>query len=108
MTLEPVLERPFLDKHLAMRLTSRAWEFPFADFAHELVRAHGGTIETQLADVDEAYWDIRIRGQLLTLHRQHYLGVFLCATDGSSEELLRELMPFAADYLSRHPPPREG
>lgn len=103
MTAQLLLERPFASGRLAVQLASRAWEFPFADFAHELVRVDGGTIETRLGSfgVDEAYWDVRIRGQLLTLHSQHYLGVFLCATTEESEETLKELLPFVAGYVSR-------
>jgi len=49
--------------------------------------------------MDEVYWDIRLQGRVLTLHSQHYLGVFLCATDEASEELLRRLVPFAERYV---------
>jgi hypothetical protein len=96
----PILERAFADQRLAVRLASRAWEFPFRDFAEQLALAYGGTIVARLgaAVVDDAYWDIRIRGQVLTLHYQHYAGVFLSATDESSEGLLTEILPFVAAY----------
>ena len=97
------LERPFADKRLAVRLTSRPADFPFTDFAQELARATGGTIVARLGGpgLDEAYWDIRIGQRVLTLHHQHFLGVYLLATSEDSEELLQEVLPFAEAYLSQ-------
>ena len=98
----PRLARPFEDGRLALQLSTDAASFPFAAFAHALVRARNGTIVERLGafEVDETYWDLAIDGQVLTLHRQHYLGVFLCATDVASEAVLETIVPFAANYLS--------
>jgi len=98
---EPELGRPFGDGRLALRVTGNAATFPFVAFAQALVDEHEGEIVERVGALgaDEVYWDIRFRGGLLTLHGQHYLGVFLCATDEPSEELLRGMVPFVRRYL---------
>ena len=65
------------------------------------MRARDGTIVERLGGIgiDETDWDLALDGQVLTLHRQHYLGVFLCATDAASEAVLEACVPFAEDYL---------
>ncbi len=95
----PHLGRPFDDGRLALQLSSGSAPFPFADFAQALVREREGQIADRLDGLDESYWDVVLDGQVLTLHRQHYLGVFLCATDVASEATLERLVPFAEGYL---------
>lgn len=101
MSSLPRLDRPFDDGLLALQLSTDAARFPFAKFAGALVRERGGEITERLDGPDESYWDIVVDGQGLTLHRQHYLGVFLCATDAASEVVLERLVPFAESYLRR-------
>ena len=95
----PRLDRPFDDGHLALQLSSADSPFPLSRFARALVREHGGEITQRVDGPDESYWDIVVDGQVLTLHRQHYLGVFLCATDAASEAVLERLVPFAERYV---------
>jgi hypothetical protein len=97
----PRLERPFLDGRLALYLSPDADGFPFADFAQALVAERHGAITQKLGalGMDEVYWDLVVDGQVLTLHRQHYLGVFLCASDEATEALIRDLVPFAKRFL---------
>jgi hypothetical protein len=40
-----------------------------------------------------------VLGHILLLHREHYLGVFLCGTDEASEAALESLVPFVDQYL---------
>lgn len=81
-------DRPFADGRLALRVSSDASRFPFIEFAQALVDAHDGEVVDRVGALgtDEIYWDLRLGGQLLTLHGQHVLGVYLCATDPQSEE----------------------
>ena len=95
----PRLERPFPDGLLALCLSAEAHHFPFAEFAEALVRARQGSIAQKLDGLDEVYWDLVLDGRVLTLHRQHYLGVFLCASDEASEGLLRDLVPLVGRCL---------
>jgi hypothetical protein len=99
-----VFERPFADGRLAIRLSSEAVTFPFVDFAQALADEYQGDIVERVGflGTDEIYWDIRIRGHVLTLHSQHFIGVFLCASDEASEQCLREAVPFVEEYLSGH------
>ena len=97
----PRLGRPFDDGRLALQLSSGSSPFPFADFARALARERGGQITDRLDGLDESYWDLVLDGQVLTLHRQHYLGVFLCSTDVASETVLELLVPFAEGYLRK-------
>jgi len=62
----PVLERPFADGRLALRLSADASSFPLADFAQELVSERGAEIKDRLGapGMDEAYWDIEVDGGL--------------------------------------------
>ena len=95
------LERPFADGRLALCLSSEAERFPFVDFAQALVDKYKGAVVERVGALgtDEVYWDLRIEDRVLTLHSQRFLGVFLCAADDPSEELLRRLAPFAQEYL---------
>ena len=98
----PYLDRPFSDGLLAIVVSESAETFPFDAFSDALLRAYDGELVQKLGPslgVDQVYWDLRLRGQLVTLHREHFLGVFLCATDRQSEEFLQELLPFTAKYL---------
>ena len=99
----PRLERPFSNGLLAILVSDSAETFPLGPFANALVDAYGGDLVQKLGPfvgVDELYWDLRLRGHMVTLHREHYLGVFLCATDAQSEVLLQELLPFITSYLA--------
>jgi hypothetical protein len=105
----PILNRPFADGRLALQVSSEAWAFPFAEFAQALADAERGTIVERVGALgtDEVYWDIRLGGgQVLTLHGQHFLGVFLCATDEPSEACLRGLQPMVEAYLRDRRRPR--
>jgi hypothetical protein len=107
----PRLERPFSDGLLAIFVSDAADAFPFRAFADALVAACDGEIVQEVGPfggVDEVYWDLRLHGRLVTLHRQHFLGVFLCARDRDSERLLEDLLPFTASYLAAHVPPADG
>jgi hypothetical protein len=83
-------------------VSSQAWRFPFVEFAQALVDAHRGEVVERVGSLgtDEVYWDLRIGGHLLTLHSQHFLGVYLRAPNAPSEEVLRQLEPFVVRYLS--------
>jgi hypothetical protein len=96
-----VLGRPFADGRLALQVSCDAWAFPFVEFVQGLVDARRGEIVARVGAVgaDEAYWDIRMDGHVLTLHSQHFLGVFLCATDEASEAYLRGLQTMVEAYL---------
>ena len=93
-----------------MRVSTQAWEFPFVEFAQALVDAHHGEVVERIGALgsDEVYWDLRLGGHLLTLHSQHFLGVYLCATTEESEALLRQLEPFVAQYLAGTGLPNPG
>ena len=95
-------ERPFADGCLALRVSAQASRFPFVEFAQALVDAHRGEVVERVGSLgtDELYWDLRLDGHVLTLHSQHSLGVYLCAPNVQSEEVLRQLEPFVARYLS--------
>ncbi len=100
-------ERPFANGRLALCVSSQAWRFPFVDFAQALVDAQDGAVVERVGSLgtDEVYWDLRLGSDVLTLHSQHFLGVFLCATTEQSETLLRQLEPFVARYLAESQSP---
>jgi hypothetical protein len=74
--------------HVAGRVGLRLDGFKFAQALAD--QYQGDVIErVGFLGTDEIYWGIRIRGHVLTLHSQHFIGVFLCASDEASEQCLR-------------------
>lgn len=61
----------------------------------ELVRAAlGGEWLQQLDHHDQSYWDLDVHGMKLTVHREHYLGVFVFCEDAPAHrELLERHLP---------------
>ena len=59
----------------------------------ELVRAElNGVWKEQLDGLDQSYWDLDVDGVVLTVHREHYLGVSVyCSADDSKVALLERL-----------------
>jgi hypothetical protein len=56
----------------------------------------GGEWSQQLDHQDQSYWDLACCGTTITVHREHYLGVFVCCGDTLAnrqllERLLRDL-----------------
>jgi hypothetical protein len=97
----PLLERPFFDKLLCIRVTRDAPSFPFAHFAEFVCRQTEGRIIQKIGAhwIDEAYWDIQVGPHVLVLHYQHYLGVFLCAGSPEAEVEVERLLATVREYV---------
>jgi hypothetical protein len=52
------------------------WAF-FQKLADILEQGLGGSWVQKLDGLDERYWDLAVGEQMLTLHLQHYLGIFV-------------------------------
>lgn len=49
----------------------------FTRIAHLIENAFSGEWMKKLNGLDQSYWDYSVTGIMLTLHREHYLGVSL-------------------------------
>jgi hypothetical protein len=53
----------------------------FLSIAQEAQRVLGGEFKERLNGPDQSYWDLNSCGGIVTVHREHYLGVSLYCTD---------------------------
>jgi hypothetical protein len=57
----------------------------------EIVRVIlAGRWTEQIDGLDQSYWDLKVQGTLVTVHREHYLGVSVFCADGMPQRLLLE------------------
>ena len=62
----------------------------FLSIAQEAQRVLGGEFREQLDGPDQSYWDLSSHGGIVTIHREHYLGVSLfCEAHPESIQLFR-------------------
>jgi hypothetical protein len=74
----------------------------FNGVAEAILRRFRGKLVERLDGLDERYWDIEIRGRIVTLHLQHYLGIMLFAAKKEENDLIREI----GEYLETIQPKR--
>ena len=86
------------DMKLERRPTGRI-ELHLSDDAEQFVRLAesvranlNGRWMKQLDGLDQSYWDLDVRGKVLTVHREHYLGVsVLCEDDQEAIVVMEQL-----------------
>jgi hypothetical protein len=84
------LERTAYGK-IELRLSQDSNEFH--RLAEQVREKLGGQWSQQLDHHDQSYWDLECRGTKITVHREHYLGVFvLCDDTAAQSELLEQLL----------------
>ena len=55
----------------------------------EMVRVIlAGRWTEQIDGLDQSYWDLDVQGTLITVHREHYLGVSVFCDDGAPQRLV--------------------
>ena len=74
----------------------------FNGVADAILRRFKGKLVERLDGLEERYWDIEIRGRIVTLHLQHYLGIVLFAEKKEGTDLIREV----GEYLETIQPKR--
>jgi len=74
----------------------------FNGVADTILRRFKGKLVERLDGLDERYWDIGIRGRIVTLHLQHYIGIVLYAEKKEENDLIREV----GEYLETIQPKR--
>ena len=83
-----------IERKAAGRIELRLSDDPdqFDDIA-ELVRSRlSGRWTRQLDGLDQSYWDLDVQGMIITVHREHYLGVLVvCDDDAPKRQLLERL-----------------
>ena len=50
----------------------------------------------QLNGLDQSYWELEAHGKVLTVHREHYLGVSVFCEDG--QEMMNLLAQLASEF----------
>ena len=78
----------------ALISTRSDWRL-FEKVARLIVKRFKGRFLEKLDGLDQRYWDIEIKGEILTLHLEHYLGITLFARGKESDELVKAI----GDYL---------
>ena len=56
-------------------------ESQFAHFADLVREALNGKWTEKINGQDQTYWDLDVEGEIITLHREHYLGVSVFCKD---------------------------
>ena len=74
----------------------------FNGVAEAILRRFKGKLVERLDGLDERYWDIEIRGRIVTLHLQHYPGIMLFPEKKEENDLIREI----GEYLETIQPKR--
>ena len=79
-----------------LRLSEKSdWEL-FESMAQKIVSDFSGTITKKLDRLDQRYWDMKIGDVGVTLHLEHYLGIFLFPAKGfednpAAKELIEKI-----------------
>jgi Protein of unknown function (DUF3630) len=63
----------------------------FNGIADAILKKFKGKLVEVLDGVDERYWDIEVRGQVVTLHLEHYTGIYLISTGREQSDLIGEI-----------------
>lgn len=71
-----------------LRVSPNAHPSVFTTVTSALQSCLGGTWEDRANGLDQRYWDLRVDGDLLTVHLEHLLGIFLCFQPGCSRALV--------------------
>lgn len=74
----------------------------FNGVADAILRRFRAKLVERLDGLEERYWDIEIRGRIVTLHLQHYIGIVLFAEKKEENDLIREV----GEYLKTIQPKR--
>lgn len=74
----------------------------FNGVADAILRRFKGKLVERLDGLDERYWDIEIKGRIVTLHLQHYIGIVLFAETKQENDLICEV----GEYLETIQPKR--
>jgi hypothetical protein len=65
-------------------------ESQFVHFAGLVREALNGEWEEKINGLDQTYWDLNVQGEIVTLHREHYLGVSVICHDKPEERAVLE------------------
>jgi hypothetical protein len=60
----------------------------FRNIAEMVRETLAGRWTEQIDGLDQSYWDLYVQGTLITVHREHYLGVCVFCDDGSPQRLV--------------------
>ena len=84
---------------LVATFDAEPWYEGFDRLARHLIESEGGEVVKRLEDgLDSRYWDIRVRGVLLTLHI-NWAELDVTAAEPAAEALVEELAPKLAALL---------
>jgi hypothetical protein len=94
-----------IDRHNNLAISGDSEPALFERVAEILARELKGTWQERLSGPTQFYWDLRVCDSVITLHREHYLGVMLFAEGpGEEEGAVPEILIRAREVLSKHVP----
>ncbi len=94
-----------IDRHNNLEISGDSDPALFERIAEILERELKGEWQERLSGPDQYYWDLRVGGSVITLHREHYLGVMLfSAGPGEEEGAVPEILLRAREVLAKHVP----
>lgn len=74
------------ENHISVCLSKTSDGFLLDLNAREMAGFYKIQWKTQLAGLDQRYWDFELEGILLTLHLEHYLGIYIFAYKSKHRE----------------------
>ena len=74
----------------------------FNGLADAILTRFRGKLVERIDGLEDRYWDIEIRGKIVTLHLQHFLGILLFAREKEGNDLVCEI----GEYLEAIQPKR--
>jgi hypothetical protein len=63
----------------------------FNGVADAIIRKFGGKLIEHLDGLEQRYWDIEIKGVVVTLHLENYTGISLFAQSETANNVIREI-----------------
>ena len=90
------------DEQLKVAISDDADWMLFNGIADTILTKFKGQLIRPLDGLDERYWDIEIRGSIVTLHLQHYSGISLFSDNKKANDLIWNL----GEYLKTIEPKR--
>src|SRR5215207_5811141 len=90
------------DDRLELAISDDADWMLFNGVADAILTKFRGKLVERLDGPDERYWDIQIKGSIVTLHLQQYSGISLFAENKETNDLLRKI----GEYLETTEPKR--
>jgi len=77
---------------LSIDLSDSASWFLFRWYAWQIKKKFNAKIIGKLNDVDQRWWDFKVKDKIVVLHSESIIGISIHIEDGTNDGLLREIV----------------